>query len=196
MVCCLIDDIIWFHLIPWQQRSHCLLRLWEKCDIPTCEITCNRFFPRALHCLYPFFMWCAPLARDFKLGSKALQWLYPSCACTQARPWQWHLIATLPRVCWGQPQAAGGAQSHPSLNNIILISLNRKMTDDDEDGESKSSKIWNAFQAVVSLMSGGGVGVGDRLDTLDTDLVQEKFWCTNSVRNYDAQIVLKFLMHK
>ena len=27
------------------------------------------------------------------------------------------------------------------------------------------------LQAVVSLMSGGGVGVGDRLDTLDTDLV-------------------------
>ena len=29
------------------------------------------------------------------------------------------------------------------------------------------------FQAVVSLMSGGGVGVGDRLDTLDTDLVNQ-----------------------
>merc|ERR1719370_2282680 len=27
------------------------------------------------------------------------------------------------------------------------------------------------LQAVVSLMSGGGVGVGDKLDTLDTDLV-------------------------
>ena len=169
-------DSIWFHLIPWQQRSHCLLRLWEKCSIPTCEITCNRFFPRALQCLYPFFM------------------------STQTRPWQRHLIATLPRVCWGQPQAAGGAQSHPSLNNIILISLNRKMTDDDEDGdgdgESKSFKIWNAFQAVVSLMSGGGVGVGDRLDTLDTDLVQEKFWCTNSVENYDAQIVLEIMIRK
>ena len=124
------------------------------------------------------------------------QELYPFFMSTQARPWQQHLIATLPRVCWGQPQAAGGAQSHPSLNNIILISLNRKMTDDDEDGESKSSKIWNAFQAVVSLMSGGGVGVGDKLDTLDTDLVQEKFWCTNSVENSDAQIVLEIMMRK
>ena len=31
---------------------------------------------------------------------------------------------------------------------------------------------FESSQAVVSLMSGGGVGVGDRLDTLDTDLVK------------------------
>ena len=34
---------------------------------------------------------------------------------------------------------------------------------------------FESSQAVVSLMSGGGVGVGDRLDTLDTDLVK-KVW--------------------
>ena len=34
---------------------------------------------------------------------------------------------------------------------------------------------FKSSQAVVSLMSGGGVGVGDRLDTLDTDLVK-KVW--------------------
>ena len=32
---------------------------------------------------------------------------------------------------------------------------------------------FESSQAVVSLMSGGGVGVGDRLDTLDTDLVKK-----------------------
>ena len=32
--------------------------------------------------------------------------------------------------------------------------------------------LFESSQAVVSLMSGGGVGVGDRLDTLDTDLVK------------------------
>lgn len=32
---------------------------------------------------------------------------------------------------------------------------------------------FESSQSVVSLMSGGGVGVGDRLDTLDTDLVKK-----------------------
>ena len=103
-----------------------------------------------------------------------------SCACTQARPWQRHLVATLPGVCWGQPQAAGGSQSHPNLKTwgVLILWCGR------------SSKIRKTFQAVVSLMSGGGVGVGDRLDTLDNDLVKRKFWCTNSVKNSYAQIVL------
>ena len=43
------------------------------------------------------------------------------------------------------------------------------------DGEGGEALFFivkcETLQAVVSLMSGGGVGVGDRLDTLDTDLV-------------------------
>ena len=41
-----------------------------------------------------------------------------------------------------------------------------------ETGSFFMAFSFESSQAVVSLMSGGGVGVGDRLDTLDTDLVK------------------------
>ena len=53
----------------------------------------------------------------------------------------------------------------PTLCNYIAIGRNTK------NKTKKSSLRSDTLQAVVSLMSGGGVGVGDRLDTLDTDLV-------------------------
>ena len=149
-------DSIWFHLIPWQQRLHCLLRLWEKCDIPICEITCNRFFSLLdetwIKSLYPSFL-CAPMATKphCHIAKRLETWpkssvvpvsflhvhpwpeilnldqepcsdctLLSSRARTQARPWQRHLVAALPGVCWGQPQDAGGSQSHPKLKNSIL----------------------------------------------------------------------------
>ena len=42
---------------------------------------------------------------------------------------------------------------------------------------------FESSQAVVSLMSGGGVGVGDRLDTLDTDLVKKSLVKTSRNKN-------------
>ena len=42
---------------------------------------------------------------------------------------------------------------------------------------------FESSQAVVSLMSGGGVGVGDRLDTLDTDLVKKSVVQTSRNKN-------------
>ena len=41
-----------------------------------------------------------------------------------------------------------------------------------ETGSFFTAFSFKSSQAVVSLMSGGGVGVGDRLDTLETDLVK------------------------
>ena len=71
--------VLWHHDIVW---SH--IRLWEKCDIPICENTCNRFLPSS------FFIWYISFAHP----GQALA-MTPHCHLAKS------MSRTIPGCRWG-----------------------------------------------------------------------------------------------